>query len=97
MEDAVSIMRCILGIDVETGEPILPTYGGYSGSPIRPLGLATVAGIAQSTELPIFGIGGVESYKNVLEYIMGCSCRTKYGEKRICVDGPVLQKEEIVW
>jgi len=28
---------------------------------------------------------------------MGCSCRTKYGEKRICVDGPVLQKEEIVW
>jgi dihydropyrimidine dehydrogenase (NAD+) subunit PreA len=63
-------MRCILGINVDTGDPILPTYGGYSGSPIRPLGLATVAGIAQSTELPIFGIGGVENYKNVLEYIM---------------------------
>ena len=28
---------------------------------------------------------------------MGCSCRTKYGSKRICVDGPVLKKEEIVW
>lgn len=28
---------------------------------------------------------------------MGCSCRTKYGEKRICVDGPVLKKEEILW
>ncbi len=28
---------------------------------------------------------------------MGCSCRTKYGEKRICVDGPVLSKEEIIW
>ena len=28
---------------------------------------------------------------------MGCSCRTKYGNKRICKEGPVLEKEEIVW
>ena len=28
---------------------------------------------------------------------MGCSCKTKYGSKRICKDGPVLEKEEIVW
>lgn len=28
---------------------------------------------------------------------MGCSCETKYGNKRICKDGPVLEKEEIIW
>ena len=28
---------------------------------------------------------------------MGCTCQTKDGAKRICKDGPVLQKEEIVW
>ena len=29
---------------------------------------------------------------------MGCSCETKYGGyKRICKDGPVLEREEIVW
>ena len=28
---------------------------------------------------------------------MGCTCETKYGNKRICRDGPVLVKEEIVW
>ena len=28
---------------------------------------------------------------------MGCSCKTKYGSKRICKDGPVLTKEEIIW
>ena len=28
---------------------------------------------------------------------MGCSCKTKYGYKRICKDGPVLTKEEIIW
>lgn len=28
---------------------------------------------------------------------MGCSCKTKYGAKRICKDGPVLEKGEIIW
>ena len=28
---------------------------------------------------------------------MGCSCKTKYGNKRICVDGPVLEREEVIW
>ncbi len=28
---------------------------------------------------------------------MGCSCKTKYGNKRICKEGPVLEREEIVW
>ena len=28
---------------------------------------------------------------------MGCTCKTKYGNKRICRDGPVLEKEEIIW
>ncbi|MCH5321569.1 MAG: dihydroorotate dehydrogenase electron transfer subunit [Eubacterium sp.] len=28
---------------------------------------------------------------------MGCSCKTKYGSKRICKDGLVLEREEIIW
>ena len=28
---------------------------------------------------------------------MGCSCETKYGTKRICRDGPVLERGEIRW
>ena len=28
---------------------------------------------------------------------MGCSCRTVTGWKRICKEGPVLRKEEILW
>ncbi|MBE5777956.1 MAG: dihydroorotate dehydrogenase electron transfer subunit [Clostridiales bacterium] len=28
---------------------------------------------------------------------MGCSCQTKYGNKRICKDGPVMKGEEIIW
>lgn len=28
---------------------------------------------------------------------MGCSCKTKYGNKRICRDGPVLKKSEVIF
>lgn len=28
---------------------------------------------------------------------MGCTCKTKYGNFRICKDGPVMLKEEVVW
>ena len=28
---------------------------------------------------------------------MGCSCKTLAGNKRICKEGPVMQKEEIIW
>jgi len=28
---------------------------------------------------------------------MGCSCKTVTGNKRICKEGPVLKKEEILW
>ncbi|MBE7024450.1 MAG: dihydroorotate dehydrogenase electron transfer subunit [Ruminococcaceae bacterium] len=28
---------------------------------------------------------------------MGCSCKTIYGNRRICKEGPVLRKEEILW
>ena len=28
---------------------------------------------------------------------MGCSCRTITGSKRICREGPVLKKEEVLW
>ena len=28
---------------------------------------------------------------------MGCSCKTLTGNKRICKEGPVLEKEEILW
>ncbi len=28
---------------------------------------------------------------------MGCSCKTLTGNKRICMDGPVMKREEIIW
>ena len=47
------------------------------------------------------GIGGQFSFEERMGCgfgaCMGCSCETKYGSKRICKDGPVLMRGEIVW
>ncbi len=52
-------------------------------------------------------IHGLSSSKGLLSFeermgcgfgaCMGCSCETSTGYKRICVEGPVLQSEEILW
>ena len=89
---AINTIRCILGIDIETGTPMLPTYGGYSGAPIRPIGLAAVASLAQSTDIPVCGIGGVENYRNVLEYIMLGASAVQVGTA-VMVNGPEIIRE----
>ena len=47
------------------------------------------------------GTGGQFSFEERMAcgfgVCMGCSCKTKYGSKRICKDGPILRKEEIIW
>jgi len=67
---AINTVRGILGVDIETAKPTLSTYGGISGEYIRPLGLASVATIAQTVGIPICGIGGISSMRHVLEYMM---------------------------
>lgn len=67
---AINTVRGILGVDIECARPSLSTYGGISGEYIRPLGLASVATIAQTVDIPICGVGGISSAKNALEYIM---------------------------
>ena len=67
---AINTVRGILGVDIENAAPMLSTYGGISGEYIRPLGLASVATIAQTVDIPICGVGGISEYKHALEYIM---------------------------
>ena len=66
----IDTVRAIMGVDVENEKPLLPSIGGYSGAPIRPIGMAAVATIAKAVNLPVCGIGGIENYYNVLEYMM---------------------------
>ena len=76
---AINTVRGILGVDLETAEPSLSTYGGISGEYIRPLGLASVATIAQTVDIPICGVGGISCAQHALEYIMLGSSAVQVG------------------
>ncbi|MDD4199859.1 MAG: 4Fe-4S binding protein [Eubacteriales bacterium] len=67
---AINTVRGILGVDIDSAVPMLSTYGGISGEYIRPFGLASVATIAQTVDIPICGVGGISEYKHAIEYIM---------------------------
>jgi dihydroorotate dehydrogenase subfamily 1 len=62
-----------LGIDIRTGEPALGGprgVGGLTGAAIMPITLRMVLDIALAADLPIIGVGGVETARDVVQYIM---------------------------
>jgi dihydroorotate dehydrogenase (NAD+) catalytic subunit len=62
--DAVSLINTLRGmaLDPETGEPWLGgVTGGVSGPAVRPIALAQVHAVAQAVDIPIIGMGGVQS------------------------------------
>lgn len=70
---AINTVQCLTGIDIETFEPLpsvkgYSAFGGYSGSAVKPIGLRCVAQLAQATNLPLQGIGGIAGWQDVVEY-----------------------------
>ena len=62
-----------LGIDTETGLPLMGSADGYgwlSGQAIKALSLRCVFDIARTVDLPIFGVGGVSSGTDAIEMFM---------------------------
>ena len=70
--DAISAVNTFtgLGINYNTGNMVLSTiYGGVSGPPIKPLALAKVHKLYNKVKIPIFGMGGIVSFKDIIEFI----------------------------
>ncbi len=63
-------VRSFAGVDVETGLPKLPAYGGYSGPAIKPITQRHVSEVARAVKTPISAVGGVSSWEDVVEYVM---------------------------
>lgn len=77
---AINTVQALLGVDIDTLEPLpavngYSAFGGYSGSAVKPIGLRCVAQIAQVTKVPIMGVGGIEKWQDIVEYIaVGATC-----------------------
>jgi dihydroorotate dehydrogenase (NAD+) catalytic subunit len=71
--DALSLVNTFLAmaIDPETRTPRLANiFGGLSGPAIKPIALRMVYQVAQSTSIPVIGIGGILSGDDALEYLI---------------------------
>ena len=70
---ALSMINTLVGmrIDIRTGEPILANRtGGVSGPAVLPVGLSFVWRVRQALpDIPIIGIGGIDSGEKALEYL----------------------------
>lgn len=70
---AINSFGPAFGLDLETGLPVMGSregYGWLSGAAIKPLGLRCVYDIAQITDKPILGVGGVAHGLDAIEYMM---------------------------
>jgi dihydroorotate dehydrogenase (NAD+) catalytic subunit len=80
--DAVSLVNTFLAmvIDVETRRPKLSNvFGGLSGPAIRPIAVRMVYQCRQAVRLPIIGIGGITSARDVLEFILAGATAVQVG------------------
>jgi len=71
--DILSLVNTLIGmaIDIKTRRPVLGNVtGGLSGPAIKPVAIRCVYQVAQAVQVPIIGMGGVSSYRDVLEFLM---------------------------
>ncbi|HEY4347868.1 MAG TPA: dihydroorotate dehydrogenase catalytic subunit [Gaiellaceae bacterium] len=69
--DGLSLVNTIRGLALDRRlRPVLArATGGYSGPALKPIALAAVHACRRVTELPIVGMGGVQTGRDVLELI----------------------------
>lgn len=70
--DGLTLVNTIRGLalDERTLRPVLATAsGGYSGPALRPIALAAVLAAHRAANLPIVGVGGVETGRHALELV----------------------------
>ena len=68
--DAVTLCNTMpaMRLDYDMKPVLGNVLGGLSGEALRPISLALVYQVAQSVDIPIFGVGGIFNYRNALEY-----------------------------
>ena len=80
--DAVSLVNTFLAmaIDVETRRPVLSNIvGGLSGPAIRPIAVRMVYECRRAVNIPVIGMGGIASARDVLEFMIAGATAVQVG------------------
>ena len=80
--DGISLINTILGmrIDIKTRKPVIANkMGGFSGPAIFPVAVRMVYQVANAVKIPVIGMGGVSSARDVIEMMMAGATAVQIG------------------
>ena len=84
--DGLSLINTLLGmrIDLKTRKPILANkMGGFSGPAIFPVAVRMVYQVAQAVKIPIIGMGGVSTARDVIEMMLAGATAVQVGAENL--------------
>ena len=80
--DGLSLINTLLGmrIDLKTRKPVIAnTMGGFSGPAVFPVALRMVYQVCRAVKIPVVGMGGVSSARDVLEMMLAGAAAVEIG------------------
>ncbi len=92
--DGISMINTLVGMrfDIRTGKPIIANKtGGYSGPAIFPVALRMVYQVSQAVNIPVIGMGGIESGRDAIEMMIAGASAVEVGSANL-VDPYACQK-----
>jgi dihydroorotate dehydrogenase (NAD+) catalytic subunit len=92
--DIISMINTIRGmvIDVDRHQPMLgQKMGGMSGPALKPLAVRMVYEVYQQVSIPIIGMGGIGSLRDVLEFLMAGASAVQVGTANYAEPGISLR------
>lgn len=100
--DAISLINTLMGlaIDAKTRRPVLGNItGGLSGPAIKPIALYLVWKVCQTVHVPVCGLGGIMTGKDVAEFMIAGACTVQVGTASIASPDaiPRITRELGVW
>lgn len=80
--DGLTMINTLLGmkIDITTRQPVLGNVmGGFSGHSIKPIAIRIIHQVSQEVDLPIIGVGGIESCEDIIEMFLAGASAVQVG------------------
>lgn len=84
--DGISLINTLLGmrIDLRTRKPVIANkMGGFSGSAILPVALRMIYQVYEAVKLPIIGMGGVTTARDVIEMMLAGATAVEIGSANL--------------
>ena len=94
--DGLSLINTLLGMrfDLKTRQPLLAnTTGGLSGPAVFPIALRMVYQVSRAVSIPVIGLGGIRSARDVLEMMQAGATAVQVGTANLL--NPTACKEII--